>query len=256
MIAMDQAKTLRHLLRQPQVSIRPIFGDVTVDYSACMARFIQEQLDGLGHTSVIVDTSTRGLNQLVPPRSRVDMAEFLLRRAPLEDQVIEMQQGQWLLPARKGLDVMMREPSAARGWLDQWHRMPATLDEVLITLPYEGVAVASALGVHQDCCWLIQPTAESVTRAFHALRTASGVDTATRHRVIVAGVKHTDEADHVFANLLESTTGFLVEPLQYAGHLPALKPGQPLSEMSRDMLAAGRRVAKTLCALEEQMAAS
>lgn len=72
-----------------------------------------------------------------------------------------------------------------------------------------------------------------------------------RHRVIVAGVKHTDEADHVFANLLESTLRFLVNPLQYAGHLPALHPGKALNQVSKEMMAPGRRIAKAICSFDE-----
>ncbi|MCQ8897374.1 hypothetical protein NQT62_13110 [Limnobacter humi] len=248
---MDQATTLRKLLGQTRPVITPILGDMGFDYAACLARFILERHARQHQNALVFDASVAGLRQLLPADRRQDVIEFFKGRLNLEDQVVELADGQYLSPAMHGLSALAHNVDQVDVLLSRLHRLPVTCDRHFATLPYESWKLAAKLAPSSDWYWVVQPTANSVTRVFQAIRNTCGVDQNIHHRVIVAGVKGTDEADHVFANLLETTSGFLSQPLQYAGHLPALALGQPLSMMGREMMTAGRRVAKLVCALEE-----
>ncbi|HEX4855432.1 MAG TPA: hypothetical protein VFV28_01370 [Limnobacter sp.] len=248
---MDQAKTLRNLLGRKTATIHPVLGDMASDYAAFLGRLVLEQQARLDRHSVLFDGSLAGLAQLLPSHSRPDLVEFFNGRLNLEDQVLELAKGQYLVVARQGLQALAGKPAQAEALLGKLHRMPVSCDRFYATLPYEAVALAHAFSPHDDWCWVVQPTASSVTRAFQAIRSMKGVDENIRHRVIVAGVRNTDEADHVFANLLESTSSFLAFPLQYAGHLPALPAGRALNQVGREMIAAGRRAARAICSCDE-----
>lgn len=248
---MDQAKTLRNLLGQSRPVISPILGDMNYDYAACLARLVLEQRARQHHTALLFDSSVQGLRQLFPSHDRGDLIEFFKGKANLEDQVLELAHQQYLLPAKHGLDVLSQNPAQASVLLGSLHRLPVTCDAFYATLAYEGSRLATQLAPASDWFWVVQPTANSVTRVFQGIRTSSGVDESCQHRVIVAGVKDTDEADHVFSDLLETTSRFLACPLQYAGHMPALQAGQPLNRISREMITAGRRIAKLICSLDE-----
>ena len=248
---MDQAKTLRHLLGRKAATIHPILGDMGSDYAACLARFVLEQQARSDRAAVLFDGSVAGLPQLLPSHARIDLIEFFNGKLNLEDQVIELAESQYLVVARIGLEALAKKPAQSLALLGKLHRMPVSCDRFYATLPYEAVQLAKAFSPQDDWYWVVQPTARSVTRAFQAIRSSKGVDENIRHRVIVAGVRSTDEADHVFANLLESTSSFLVNPLQYAGHLPALSSGKALNQVGREMIAAGRRIAKAICSFDE-----
>lgn len=248
---MDQADTLRHLLGQKQATIYPILGDMGVDYAACLGRFVLEQQARQGRMAVLFDGSNQGLQPLLPPASRSDLIDFFSRKHNLEDLVVQLADGQYLVAANQGLQALAQKPEQSAALLGKLHRMPVSCDRHYATLPYEAVSLARAFAPADDWIWVVQPTARSVTRAFQAIRSSKGVDENIRHRVIVAGVKDTDEADHVFANLLESTAKYLANPLQYAGHLPALHSGKALNQVGREMIAAGRRIAKAICSFDE-----
>jgi MinD-like ATPase involved in chromosome partitioning or flagellar assembly len=251
LIHMDQANTLRHLLGQQHAVIHPILGDMGSDYAACLGRFVLEQQAQRDRVVALFDGSSEGLLQLLPQGARHDLIEFFNGKFNLEDQVVQLGDRQYLVPAKLGLQALARKPAQVQALLGKLHRMPVSCDRYYATLPYEAVDLAQALSPHDEWYWVVQPTARSVTRAFHAIRSSKGVDENIQHRVIVAGVKSTDEADHVFANLLESTSSLLATPLQYAGHLPALAPGRALNQVSREMIAAGRRIAKAICSFDE-----
>jgi MinD-like ATPase involved in chromosome partitioning or flagellar assembly len=248
---MDQANTLRHLLGQRHALIHPIMGDMASDYAACLGRLVLEQQARQSRVAVLFDGSSAGLPQLLPATARHDLIDFFNGKHNLEDQVVQLGEGQYLVVAKQGLQALAQKPAQAAALLGKLHRMPVSCDRFYATLPYEAVALARAFSPQDEWYWVVQPTARSVTRAFQAIRSSKGVDENIQHRVIVAGVKNTDEADHVFANLLESTSQFLVNPLQYAGHLPALLPGKALNQVGREMIAAGRRIAKAICSFDE-----
>lgn len=248
---MDQANTLRHLLGQKIATIHPILGDMAADYAACIGRFVLEQQAQQGRVAALFDGSNGGLQQLLPPGSRSDLIDFFNQKLNLEDQVVQLAEGQYLIAAGKGLHALAQKPAQSAALLGKLHRMPVSCDRYYATLPYEAVALARSFCPREDWYWVVQPTARSVIRAFQAIRTSKGVDENIHHRVIVAGVKDTDEADHVFANLLESTSHLLANPLQYAGHLPALHSGKALNQVGREMIAAGRRIAKAICSFDE-----
>lgn len=248
---MDQAKTLRHLLGQNRPIISPVLGDMNYDYAACLARFVLEQQARQNRIALLFDSSVQGLRQLFPAQARFDLIEFFKGHVNLEDQVLELAPHQYLLSAKHGLDVLSQNPEQASALLGKLHRLPVTCDVYYATLSYEAARLAAHFAPSSDWFWVVQPTANSVTRVFQAIRTSSGVDENCQHRVIVAGVRGMDEADHVFSNLLETTSGFLSRPLQYAGHMPALEVGKPLNKISREMITAGRRIAKLICSLDE-----
>lgn len=248
---MDQAKTLRHLLGRKHATIHPILGDMACDYAACLGRFVLEQQARQDRFAVLFDGSVAGLLQLLPSGASTDLIEFFNGKLNLEDQVVQLAQGQYLVVASQGLQALVQKPAQATALLGKLHRMPVSCDRYYATLPYEAVALAQAFSPGDEWYWVVQPTARSVTRAFQAIRTSKGVDENIQHRVIVAGVKDANEADHVFANLSESTSHLLANPLQYAGHLPALLPGKALNQVSREMIAAGRRIAKAICSFDE-----
>ena len=248
---MDQAKTLRHLLGQQKATIHPILGDLEYNYAACLGRFILEQQAAQSHTAILFDGSANGLVQLIADASRKDLLLFFQGQANLEDQVAILAEGQYLVPSAKGLSALADQPEQSRVLLGKLHRLPVTADMLYATLPYEATRLASAFLPEGDWFWVIQPTASSVTRAFQGLRSSKGVGENIQHRVIVAGVRNANEADHVFANLLETTTPFLNKPLQYAGHMPALELKKPLSQISQGMVTAGRRIAKAIGSIHE-----
>ncbi|MCR2746428.1 hypothetical protein [Limnobacter parvus] len=248
---MDQADTLRHLLGQKRATINPILGDMGADYAACLGRFVLEQQARQGRVAALFDGSNSGLQELLPEGSRKDLIDFFSRKYNLEDQAVQLAEGQYLVAASYGLQALAEKPAQSSALLDKLHRMPASCDRHYATLPYEAVTLAKAFCPMDDWVWVIQPTARSVTRAFQAIRSSKGLDENIRHRVIVAGVKDADEADHVFANLLESTTKYVANPLQYAGHLPALHSGKALNQVGREMIAAGRRIARAICSFDE-----
>ena len=248
---MDQAKTLRHLLGQQAKTIHPILGDMGADYAACVGRFVLEQQARQDRAAVLFDGSVQGLGQLLVSSRNSDLIEFLNGKGSLEDQVVKLAEHQYLVVAHQGLSALVENASAADALLGKLHRMPVSCDRFYATLPYHGVALASAFSPHDEWYWVVQPTARSVTAAFQAIRSTRTNSENTQHRVIVAGVKNTDEADHVFANLLESTARYLGKPLQYAGHLPALVSGRALNQVSREMIVAGRRIAKAICSFDE-----
>jgi len=249
--SMDQAKTLRSLLGRKSATIHPILGDMRSDYAACLARFVLEQQASLDRVAVLFDGSENGLNQLLPPNARADLIEFFNGRLNLEDQVVQLAKGQLLVAASQGLQALAQNPDQAQALLGKLHRMPVSCDRFYATLPYEATLLATAFSPQDDWYWVVQPTSRSVTRTFQAIRSLKGLDENIHHRVIVAGVRDMDEADHVFANLLESTSSLLSNPLQYAGHLPALPAGKVLNQAGKGIIAAGRRIAKTICSLGE-----
>lgn len=253
---MDQAKTLRQLLGTSRPLISPILGDIGTNYAACLARFVLEQHACQHKTALLFDSSEHGLRELFSAHCRDDLIEFFKGRANLEDQVLELSAHQYVVIARQGLDVLTRNPGQAEVLLGKLHRLPVTCDAFYATLPYEAWRLAAQLAPAAQWFWIVHPKANSVTRVFQGIRSSSGVDENCRHRVIVAGVRNTDEADHVFSNLLESTSHFLTQPLQYAGHMPLLEDGKPLNRISRDMISAGRRIAKLICSLDEHALAS
>ncbi|HEX4843682.1 MAG TPA: hypothetical protein VFV57_08415 [Limnobacter sp.] len=248
---MDQANTLRKLLGQSRTHIVPVMGDMKMDYAACLVRLVLAHQASLKHTAVVFDGSNQGLAQAAAASGQVDLLNFFNGQANLEDLVLQLGEGQYLVPANLGLQALTQRPSWAGALLGNLHRMPVTADRFYATLPYEAVALAHGLCPDEAWHWVVQPTASSVTRVFQAMRTSKEVDQNIRHRVIVAGVKNAEEADHVFANLLESTAGFMAHPLQYAGHLPALVAGKPLNQVGKEMIVAGKRIARAICSLEE-----
>lgn len=248
---MDQANTLRHLLGRKGATIHPILGDMDSDYPACLARFVLEQQAHQARVAVLFDGSSAGLPQLLQSQARPDLIDFFNGKFNLEDQVIKLANSQYLVAAKLGLQALVKKPAQSAALLGKLHRMPVSCDRFYATLPYEAVALAKAFSPQDDWYWVVQPTAKSVTRVFLAIRSLKGLHENIRHRVIVAGVKHTDEADHVFASLLENTSSFLINPLQYAGHLPELPSGKALNQVGREMIAAGRRIAKAVCSFEE-----
>lgn len=248
---MDQANTLRHLLGQKISTVHPILGDMGTDYAACLGRFVLEQQARQGRIAALFDGSIAGLQQLLQAGARSDLIDFFKQRSNLEDLVVQLAEGQYLIAASQGLHALAKKPAQSEALLGKLHRMPVSCDRHYATLPYEAVQLAQAFCPRDDWFWVVQPTARSVTRAFHAIRSSKRVDENIHHRVIVAGVRDTDEADHVFANLLESTSHFLVNPLQYSGHLPTLHPGKALNQVGREMITAGRRIAKAICSFDE-----
>lgn len=249
---MDQAKTLRKLLGQARPVITPILGDLQQDYAACLGRFILEQQARLGANSLLLDGSERGLNALVEAGPQQDLLGFLQGRRNLEDLTTLLAKQQYLVPARLGLSALGKAPAQAQMLLGKLHRLPVTCDHLYATLDYTAHALAHAFSEEGEWLWIVQPTAQSVTQVYSAIRSSGGVSEFVQHRVIVAGVRSVSEADHVFANLQDTTARFLGKPLQYGGHLPILKANQPLSEAGREMIAAGRRVAKAVCTAEDQ----
>ncbi|HEX4880426.1 MAG TPA: hypothetical protein VFV39_11310 [Limnobacter sp.] len=248
---MDQANTLRKLLGQGRTHIAPVMGDMKLDYAACLMRLVLEHQASLGHVAVVFDGSHLGLANALGNPSRLDLLNFFNGHASLEDVVLQLGERQYLVPATLGLQALTQRPAWARALLGNLHRLPVTADRFYATLPYEAVTLAQGLSAGETWYWVVHPTASSVTRVFQALRTSKEVDQNIRHRVIVAGVKNADEADHVFANLLESTSGFWSQALQYAGHMPALSAGRPLSQVSRDVIVAARRIARAIGSHEE-----
>lgn len=248
---MDQANTLRQLLGQRRAVIHPILGDMASDYAACIGRFVLEQQARHDRTAVLFEGSKRGLLQLSINGVQSDLVEFLHGRISLEDQVMQLADNQYVVAASKGLQVLVQKPEKASLLLNKLHRMPVSCDRYYATLPYDAVALAHAFSPCDEWSWVVQPTVKSVTRTFQAIRSSNAINENIHHRVIVAGVKNTDEADHVFANLLESSSSFLAYPLQYAGHLPALLANKALNHVSWEMIAAGRRIAKAICSFDE-----
>lgn len=249
---MDQAKTLRQMLGTDRPLVTPIFGDLQADYAVCVARLVLEQHAQHQNTALLFDGSIHGLNALCAGSGlQHDLMAFFRGRKNLEDLVLRLADRQYWVPAQEGLLGLSKKPQQADVLLGNFHRLPVSCDYFYATLPYDAWKLAGHLAPDSEWFWVVQPTAHSVTQVFQSIRHSSGVDENCQHRVIVAGVKNTDEADHVFSNLLDTTMRFLVKPLQYAGHLPMLAAGKPLNQISREMIRAGRRVAKLICSLEE-----
>jgi MinD-like ATPase involved in chromosome partitioning or flagellar assembly len=251
LIHMDQAKTLRHLLGQFSATIYPILGDMSQDYAACLARFVLEQQAKRGRTALLFDGSEEGLSNLFLMQQNNDLIEFFNGTRNLEDQVMKLGERQYLVAANQGLAALVCKPERSSTLLGKLNRIPVTIDRHYATLSYEATNLAHVFSPRNEWYWVVQPTARSVTQVFQAMCSSKGGDKNIRHRVIVAGVRNTDEADHVFSSLLESTSRILFNPLQYAGHLPMLISSGALNQVSREMIVAGRRVAKTICSFDE-----
>lgn len=248
---MDQAKTLRQLLGKSHQVIHPILGDLGTDYAACVGRFVLEQHARQGHTTVLFDGSAQGLSQLLAGRKPHDLVQFFRGIRNLEDLAIELAEQQYFVPASHGLEVLAKAPEKAALLHSKLHRLPASCDRFYATLPYSATELAAALAPAAAWTWVVQPTAKSVTHVFQAIRSSKGVDENAEHRVIVAGVKSTDEADHVFANLLETTSRFLDQPIHYGGHLPKLVERMGFAQVGGELITAGRRIAKAICSSDE-----
>lgn len=249
---MDQAKTLRRMLGVDRPLMTPIFGDLQEVYAVCIARLVLEQHAQHHNTALLFDASEHGLKMLYPKSQAVpDLLTFFQGRNNLEDLVMPLAERQYWVPAHEGLLALSKKPQQADVLLGNLHRLPVSCDYFYATLSYEAWTLAERLAPASEWFWVVQPTAHSVTQVFQGIRHSSGVDENCQHRVIVAGVKNTDEADHVFSNLLDSTMRFVAKPLQYAGHLPVMGAGKALDQISREMIRAGRRVAKLICSLEE-----
>jgi MinD-like ATPase involved in chromosome partitioning or flagellar assembly len=249
---MDQAKTLRQMLGAARPLVTPIFGDLQAGYAVCVARLVLEQHAQHQNTALLFDGSAHGVSALFDGLGHPqDLMAFFRGRKNLEDLVVRLADRQYWVAAQEGLSGLSKKPQQVDALLGNFHRLPVSCDYFYTTLPYGAWKLAGYLAPASEWFWVVQPTAHSVTQVFQGIRHSSGVDENCQHRVIVAGVKNTDEADHVFSNLLDTTMRFLVKPLQYAGHLPVLAAGKPLNQISRDMIQAGRRVAKLICSLEE-----
>lgn len=251
MLNMDQAKTLRHLLGQSQTEIHPILGDMSHDYAACVGRFALEQRAKSGLTALLFDGSERGLSVLLANAADKDLVGFFQGKSNLEDLVVRLADQQFLVNAKAGLEALRVQVDQAPMLLGKLHRLPTTCDCLYATLPYQAIELAQAFSRQGAWIWVVQPTAKSVTQTFRAMR-STGVQAAeVQHHIVVAGVRDAAQADHVFSDLLETTARFVEKPLQYAGHMPALNQKMPLSHMTKEMIVAGRRIAKAMCSLDE-----
>lgn len=249
---MDQAKTLRKMLGLSQATICPILGDMHSDYAALLGRLLLEQHAKHHHAALLMDGSKHGIQAMFSgSRKAHDLWMFVQRQALLEDLVLELAPQQFWMPAQQGFDGLLQQPQHTQLLVNSLHRLPTRCDHLYATLPDHAWALALQFAPASEWFWIVHPTAQSVTRVFHGIRHSSGVDAKVQHRVIVAGVRDTDEADHVFSNLLETTLRHVARPLQYAGHLPIIEAGKLLNQVSREMISAGRRVAKLICSLEE-----
>ena len=103
---MDQANTLRHLLGQQHAVIHPILGDMGSDYAACLGRFVLEQQAQRDRVTALFDGSSEGLLQLLPQGARHDLIEFFNGKLNLEDQVVQLGDRQYLVPAKLGLQAL------------------------------------------------------------------------------------------------------------------------------------------------------
>jgi len=230
---MDQARTLRHMLGQSQQTIHPILGDLKSGFLQFMSRHVLAQHALQGETALLFDGVPAQQGKVV------DLIEFFKGRKSLEDLVLTASQYECVVPAAQGLSALVHHPHEAAHLLKKLHRLPLTCDRLYASLPVKAWELASHFAPQSDWFWLVEPTRESVTAVFHAIRRASGVCAGAQHRIIVVGGKGPDEADHVYASLLETSMSFLQKPLQYCGYLPSLHAEDAAS-----------RVAKAVCVSE------
>jgi len=229
---MDQARTLRKLLGQAQAVIHPILGDLNSPYVGRLAQQVLLQHAAQGDNSLLFDAAP-------PLTPRYDLIDFFQGRRSLEDLVHSLDEHRHVVPATKGLSALMMHPAEAPALLNKLHRLPVTTDKLYATLSARAWELACRFAPADDWLWLVSPTSQSVTDTFQAIRRACGICQQAQHRIIVVGGRNADEADHVYASLLDTTLGFLGKPLQYCGHIP-----------SPQAHAALQRVARNVCALE------
>jgi len=229
---MDQARTLRQLLGQTLTTIHPILGSLGSPTVGKLARQIMLEHAQAGDDTLLFDASPQ-------PARPQDLLQFFQGRAHLEDLVFCVGEHLHMVPAAQGLRALMQHPEQAPVLLQNLHRLPLTCDRMYATLSPKAWALASRFAPSGDWIWLVQPTRQSVTTTFQSIRQAAAVCKDAQHRIIVEGGRGADEADHVYASLLETTLGLLSKPLQYCGHIPTPDSQQALA-----------RVAKALCAAE------
>jgi len=233
---MDQARTLRHLLGRSQQAIHPILGDFQSGFVSRIARQVLAQHARQKQTALLFDAVPKTDEQA---RQHPDLIEFFSGRKSLEDLVRCASPQECRVPSSLGLNALMHHPHEAASLLSKLHRLPVTCDKLYATLPTKAWELASRFAPYSDWFWLVQPTTASVTCTFQAIRRASGVCSEAQHRIIVVGGKGSDEADHVYASLLDTSMPFLTRPLQYCGFIPKTQAEEALV-----------RVAKAMCTSE------
>lgn len=241
---MDQANTLRALLKQSTPSMTPILGDLSSPYFSLLCRGMLSELGNKRQRVVLFDAGV--LSQLTG-QARGDLADAMMGKRGLEDLAMALDEYRYLVPSMRGLAALAKQEIKTTALFKHLTRLPVTADCLLVSLPTGAWKLASDLGKGHAWTWVVEPSRQSVTQTFQSLRHLRGDNSGVNHRIIVAGAKSAGEADEVFSSLLEVCGQHLESPLQYGGHLPKLDSKQT-AHLPNTARVAVSRVAKALCA--------
>lgn len=244
---MDQANTLRALLKQNRPSMLPVLGELDSPYMSLLCRGMLSEVAQQEQRVVLFDA---GAICKADGSVKSDLLDSLVGRKGLEDLTVSLDEYRHVIPSRRGLACLAKQEVQVASFFKQLHRLPVTVDHMMVSLPTGAWQLATQLGAGQAFTWLVEPSSKSVTQTFQSLRRIPHGNTGINHRIIVAGVRDASEADNVFSTLQEVSSPYLDSPLQYCGHLPKLNNNQ-ITHMSASTRVAVSRVAKALCASSE-----
>lgn len=237
---MDQANTLRSMLGQAQYVVEPVLAESDSPYIRPLCQAVLNLHAAQKNGAIIFDSGI-----LMPDASaRSELLGVLQNRDSLEDVAKALLPNQFLVPSKQGFKAMFENPALLTQLMQKMHRLPATCDHLYATLSFAEWQLAMRLSPATDWCWLVQPTAGSVTQVFKAIRQLGYKTEGVHHRIIVTGVDSAAQADDVYATLQDTVAAFSSNPLQYCGHVPKLHKGV----VGADFKQACKRVAKVLAA--------
>ena len=245
---MDQANTLRQLLAHhgapiaPRLAprIAPILGGKNSPYVTIAARFLLAQQASMGEQAMLLDGMAEGLAANVGLRERHDVWKSLRGQAHLQTLGLDLGDMQCVFRAHLCMNKLMhnlhkvnilRQALLRSAWPEaHWYA----------ALPCEAALLAAQLGQGKECLWVVEPSVKSVTEVFQGIRRVYGYAAAVRHAVVVAGIKTTQEAQHLYQALCTHISPWLGQDLAYVGLIPIPTCSRPLLDRSMQVLQMGQ----------------
>lgn len=216
---MDQADTLRHLLKKPALHLVPVIGDVGRPDASHLAAALVEDHVAEGDRGLVVDASRDVLVEAFGLKKRYELTHYLNGDVPSQAVVLHWSERCALLPATRGLFQL--------GAAQRMHRQrfAALLqqqceagDGVYVAMAHPQAALALSLCADApEWVWLVEPSRASVTECYKAMAQIGPGCGTIRHRVLVSRAQRVSQADDVFAELEHATRRFFSQPLEYAG---------------------------------------